>query len=97
MAVRLRPFDPAFLQAPYPTYAALREQEPVKRVRIGPVAIFRLLRRFAKMRREMGRMMNEENATSRKGDTLSWVYDLETLQSMGESTAIEGIRVRFKK
>jgi cytochrome P450 len=54
MAVRLRPFDPAFLQDPYPTYAALREQEPVKRVRIGPVAIFRLLRRFAKMRREMG-------------------------------------------
>jgi cytochrome P450 len=54
MAVRFRPFDPGFLQDPYPTYADLRERAPVQRVRIGPVAIARLLVRFAKMRREMG-------------------------------------------
>jgi cytochrome P450 len=54
MAVRFRPFDAGFLQDPYPTYAALRADEPVQRVRIGPVAIARMLRRFSKMRREMG-------------------------------------------
>ena len=54
MSVRFQPFDPVFLQDPYPTYAQLRDQSPVHRVRIGPVAILRMLKRFSQMRREAG-------------------------------------------
>jgi cytochrome P450 len=52
--VKFNPFDPAFLQDPYPTYARLREQSPVSRVRVAPLEAVRMLRRFSRMRRELG-------------------------------------------
>ena len=54
MRVRFQPFDPAFLQDPYTTYAELREHSPVHRVRISPLALFGLVRRVARMRRAAG-------------------------------------------
>ena len=54
MSVRFQPFDPVFLQDPYPTYEQLRTDSPVHRVRIGPLTVWRLARRFAQMRRESG-------------------------------------------
>ncbi|MEE2665736.1 MAG: cytochrome P450 [Myxococcota bacterium] len=54
MSVRFQPFDPAFLQDPYATYAQLRAESPVHRVRIGPLALLGLLRRFSAMRRASG-------------------------------------------
>lgn len=54
MAVRFRPFDPEFLADPYPKYSELRDVAPVIRVRVGPVAAARMVRRFSKMRREAG-------------------------------------------
>lgn len=54
MTVRFQPFDPEFLQDPYPTYDRLRAESPVHRVRIGPLAVLRLIRRFSRMRREAG-------------------------------------------
>ncbi len=52
--MRFNPFDPTFLQDPYPTYARLRDEAPVARVRIAPLEALRMLRGFAKMRRELG-------------------------------------------
>jgi cytochrome P450 len=54
MAIRFQPFDPVFLQDPYATYARLRAESPVHRVRISPLAVLGLIRRFARMRREAG-------------------------------------------
>ena len=50
MAVRLKPFDPEFLADPYPTYARLRAESPVHRVRFGPLVIGRLIWRAARAR-----------------------------------------------
>jgi cytochrome P450 len=52
--VKFNPFDRAYLQDPYPTYARLRDEAPVTRVRIPPVEALRMVRRVAKMRRELG-------------------------------------------
>ena len=52
--MRFRPFDAAFLEDPYPSYAALRRESPVARIRIGPVTAARLLWRFAAARRSAG-------------------------------------------
>lgn len=54
MGVRFQPFDPKFLADPYPKYAELREFSPVHRTRLGPVAIARMLWRFAQARRREG-------------------------------------------
>ena len=54
MSVRFQPFDPVFLQDPYPTYRRLRAESPVHRVRIRPLTILRMLRRFSQMRQEAG-------------------------------------------
>jgi cytochrome P450 len=35
VSVPFNPFDPDFVRDPYPTYAALRREEPVKRIEIG--------------------------------------------------------------
>ena len=35
MTVRFNPFDPGFIDDPYPTYAALRRDAPVARVDLG--------------------------------------------------------------
>ncbi len=37
----LNPFEPGFFDNPYAQYAALREQEPVHRTGLGPIALFR--------------------------------------------------------
>jgi cytochrome P450 len=50
MAVRFRPFDADFLQQPYPTYAKLRDEDPIHRLRFSPLAVGRLLWRFARER-----------------------------------------------
>jgi hypothetical protein len=50
MAVRFRPFDADFLQQPYPTYARLRDEDPVHRIRFSPVAVGRMIWRFARER-----------------------------------------------
>jgi cytochrome P450 len=47
------PFDAAFLQDPYPTYARLRAA-PVLRLRFGPRVVLRLLWRFVVARRRAG-------------------------------------------
>ena len=54
MSVRFQPFDPSFLQDPYATYAELRAESPVHRIRMGPIALLGLLRRFSAMRRAAG-------------------------------------------
>ncbi|MEE3331170.1 MAG: cytochrome P450 [Myxococcota bacterium] len=54
MAVRFKPFDPKYLQDPYPTYARLREQAPVQRVRVAPTQVARMLWRFSRMRKAAG-------------------------------------------
>ena len=41
--VQFKPFDPEFLQRPYPTYAALREEDPVHRVRFGAGAVAKMV------------------------------------------------------
>ena len=50
MAVRFRPFDPDFLADPYPTYARLRDESPIHRVRFGPLQAGRLLWRITRQR-----------------------------------------------
>ena len=52
--MKLKPFEAGFLEDPYPTLARLREESPVARVGIGPVVALRMLRRFSKMRRDVG-------------------------------------------
>lgn len=54
MPLKFQPFDADFLQDPYPTYARLRDEAPVARVRIGLREGVRMLRRFSRMRREQG-------------------------------------------
>ena len=50
MSVRFQPLDPEFLRDPYPTYALLRAESPIHRVRMSPVAIGRMLWRTARER-----------------------------------------------
>lgn len=50
MAVRFQPLDPEFLKDPYPTYARLRAESPVHRVRFSPFAIAKLMWRAARAR-----------------------------------------------
>ncbi len=52
--MKFKPFDEGFLEDPYPSLARLREESPVARVGIGPVVAYRMLRRFAQMRRDAG-------------------------------------------
>ena len=54
MSGTFNPFDPEFVQDPYPTYANLRKSGSVGRVRISPSQIFRLLRAGIRMAREQG-------------------------------------------
>jgi cytochrome P450 len=48
MAVHFDPMDEAFLRDPYPTYASLREESPVHRLRFGPWTVARTAWRFAR-------------------------------------------------
>ncbi len=50
MGVRFQPMDPEFLKDPYPTYAALRAESPVHRVRFNPLQIGRMVWRVARKR-----------------------------------------------
>jgi cytochrome P450 len=50
MTVRFRPFDADFLQQPYPTYARLRDEDPIHRIRFSPLAVGRMVWRFARER-----------------------------------------------
>ena len=48
MAVRFNPMDAEFLKDPYPTYAQLRAEEPIHRLRFSPVMAARMTVRFAR-------------------------------------------------
>ena len=48
--VQFRPFDPEFLQRPYATYEALRNEDPVHRVRFGAGAVARMVARTVRER-----------------------------------------------
>ncbi len=50
MAVRFQPFDPEFLQQPYGTYARLRDEDPIHRIRFSPVAVGKMMWRFTRER-----------------------------------------------
>ena len=50
MAVRFQPLDPEFLKDPYPTYARLRAESPVQRIRFSPFLIARLIWRAVRAR-----------------------------------------------
>ena len=43
MAESFNPFDPEFTRNPYPTYARMRDEAAVARVRIGVTRMFRML------------------------------------------------------
>ena len=43
MATAFNPFDPDFVRDPYPTYAALRSEAAVARIRIGPRQILAIV------------------------------------------------------
>jgi cytochrome P450 len=51
MAVRFQPLDPEFLRDPYPTYARLRAESPVHRIRFNALMIAKLV--FRAMRAQM--------------------------------------------
>ena len=48
MSVRFNPLDPEFLEDPYPTYARLRAESPIHRVRFSPLMAARMTWRFAR-------------------------------------------------
>ena len=48
MAVRFNPMDTEFLKDPYPTYARLRAEEPIHRLRFNPMMAARMTLRFAR-------------------------------------------------
>jgi cytochrome P450 len=48
MAVRFNPLDRKFIADPYPTYARLRAESPVHRVRFGPATAANVTLRFAR-------------------------------------------------
>jgi cytochrome P450 len=48
MAVRFNPMDPEFLEDPYPTYARLRAEAPIHRVRFNPLMAARMTLRFTR-------------------------------------------------
>ncbi len=54
MATQFNPFDSEFVQDPYPTYAALRGEAAVARVRIGPRRIVAIVTAVIRMQREQG-------------------------------------------
>jgi hypothetical protein len=84
MTVRFRPFDADFLQQPYPTYARLRDEDPIHRLRFSPLAVGRLVWRFARERirqsdegvlrtlRSMGQEMRAQRQRSGRRDRGGW-------------------------
>ena len=48
MAVRFNPLDAEFLKDPYPTYARLRAEQPIHRVRFNPLMAARMTLRFVR-------------------------------------------------
>jgi cytochrome P450 len=61
-SVMLNPFEPGYFEDPYPQYRLLREQDPVHRSPIGPVALFRYDDVYAVLRNP-GLSVDERNAT----------------------------------
>ena len=66
MATKFNPFDPDFVRDPYPTYAGLRSQGAVNRVRIGPLQILRMIVAVIRMQRQTGTPLRESFRTLRK-------------------------------
>ena len=66
MATKFNPFDPDFVRDPYPTYAGLRSQGAVNRVRIGPLEILRMIVAVIRMQRQTGTPLREAFRTLRK-------------------------------
>jgi len=54
MSASFNPFDPEFTRNPYPTYARLREEAAVARVRIGLLRMLRMLAAIIAMQRKRG-------------------------------------------
>ncbi len=73
MATAFNPFDSDFVRDPYPTYAALRREGAVERIRIGPRQIVGIIAAVIRMQREQGtglrdgfRMLRERSRVRRK-------------------------------
>ena len=54
MAESFNPFDPEFTRDPYPTYARMRDEAAVARVRVGVTRMFRMLAAVIAMQRKRG-------------------------------------------
>lgn len=59
MATAFNPFEPDFVRDPYPTYARLRSQGAVDRVRIGPRQILALVVTAIRMQRQQGTRLRD--------------------------------------
>lgn len=59
MATAFNPFDPEFVKDPYPTYARLRSQGAVDRVRIGPRQILAMIVAAIRMQRQQGTRLRD--------------------------------------
>ena len=88
MAVKFQPFDPDFLADPYPTYARLRAESPVHRMRFSPFRVGKLIWRNASARlrdseegwfktlRGMGQEFGRMREARRQGQVGSRFYAL---------------------
>ncbi len=59
MATAFNPFDPDFVRDPYPTYAALRSEGAVDRVRIGPREVLAIIVAVIRMQRKQGTRLRD--------------------------------------
>ncbi len=59
MATSFNPFDPDFVRDPYPTYAALRSEGAVARIRIGPRQILAIIAGVIRMQRRQGTSLRD--------------------------------------
>jgi cytochrome P450 len=73
--VRFKPFDPEFLQQPYETYAQLRDEDPIHRIRFSAVAVGKMMWRFTRERMRQSdegflktmRSLNQERKSQQAG------------------------------
>ncbi len=59
MATAFNPFDSDFVRDPYPTYAALRREGAVERIRIGPRQVLAIIAAVIRMQRQQGTRLRD--------------------------------------
>ncbi len=88
LPARFNPFDPSFVRNPYPTYAELRREAAVARVRIGMRQMFRMLVGLISMQRRQGGL--------RLGAGLKFLYRRATARgSRPRAASRPGLRSRI--